>query len=96
MGFDWEDILGDTSYEDAVDIAARALEKMQDDELEPEEEAQDGEADAESTEGSAKVTEAQTEHATREDQKSENVCEPKQFPTGARFMDGCDDEPVFN
>ena len=72
MGFDWEEILGDTSYEDAVDMAAEALEKMQDDELEPEEEAQDGEADA------------------------ENVCEPKQFPTGARFMDGCDDEPVFN
>lgn len=96
MGFDWEEVLGDTDYEDAVDMAAQALEKMQDDELEPEEEAQDGEADAENTEGSAEVTEAQTEHATSVDQKSENVCAKKQPSTGAGFMDGCDDEPVFD
>ena len=96
MGFDWEDTLGDTSYEDAVDIAARALEKMQEDELELEEEAQDGEADEENTEGSAEVTEAQMEHATSTEQKAENVRVTKQPTTGAGFMDGFDDEPVFD
>ncbi len=32
MGFDWEDTLGDTSYEDAVDMAAESLERQNDDE----------------------------------------------------------------
>lgn len=50
MGFDWEEVLGDMDYEDAVDMAAQALEKLQDDELELEEETQDGEADAEKAE----------------------------------------------
>lgn len=96
MGFDWEDTLGDTSYEDAVDMAARALEKMQEDELELEAEVQDGEEDVENTEGSAEVTEAQTEHATSTEQKTENARVTKQPTTGAGFMDGFDDEPVFD
>lgn len=85
MGFDWEDTLGDMDYEDAVDIAARALEKMQDDELEQEE--QNDEADLENVEGVEDVTETQ---------KAEEVAVTRQTFTGARFMDGCDDEPVFD
>lgn len=79
MGFDWEEILGDTDYEDAVDMAAEALEKMQEPEAVEAEEADDA-SYAEKAEESEAVVEAQT----------------KKPLNGAGFMDGYDDEPVFN
>lgn len=46
MSIDWEGTLGSTSYEDAVDIAARALEKMKEREMEAEEEQHGEKEDA--------------------------------------------------
>lgn len=97
MGFDWEDTLGDTVYEDAVDMAAQALEKMQENKLALEEEAQEGEADSEDAEACEAVTQKSTlEQLTNAEQKSEKVCTKEQSSTGGGFMDGCDDEPVFD
>ena len=41
MGFDWENILGDTSYEDAVENAMESLEKMKEELAECEETPED-------------------------------------------------------
>lgn len=79
MGFDWEEILGDTDYEDAVDMAAEALERVQEPE-EVEAEETDDVSEAENAEEPEAVAEVQT----------------KKPLNGAGFMDGCDDEPVFN
>lgn len=60
MGIDWEGTLGSTSYEDAVDIAARALEKMKEREMEAEEEQHGEKEDADESVEEVELTENAT------------------------------------
>ena len=49
MGIDWEDTLGDTSYEDAVDIAVKSLESLKQEEEAIEQDEMQGQKDTVST-----------------------------------------------
>ena len=81
MGFDFEEILGGMDYEDAVDMAVEALDKLQESEL------TDEVSDAENEE----VCDEATEEAGSDDADKQRT-----YPVGgAHFMDGMSDTPVF-
>lgn len=89
MGFDFEEILGDMDYEDAVDMAVEALDKLQESEL------TDEVSDAESEEVCDEATESENDEETKE-AGSGDADTQRTYPVGgAHFMDGMSDTPVF-